>query len=249
MRAVAGLFSTQQGGQIQVTPAQLSTITFASVSAPGATTVVALDRSTAARVLFGYTLVPGLTYEINTTATTSGDAAVCLDVPWDEVAAAFENVRVLHAEDGIYMDRTILTGPLAPDAAAKRVCASVSSLDAFAIALFDPNAVDTTAPELSVTLSPAVVTEARKQMVTITATISTSDNADASPTITLVSITSNQPLKNGDIAGAAFGTDDRTFAVRAEQTGKDDRVYTVTYRATDHAGNSIDVIKQVTVRK
>jgi hypothetical protein len=48
-----------------------------------------------------------------------------------------------------------------------------------------------------------------------------------------VSITCNEPAA-GDIAGAAFGTDDRTFEVRARRSGGGTgRIYTVTYRATD----------------
>ena len=66
-----------------------------------------------------------------------------------------------------------------------------------------------------------------------------------------MSITSNEPATgflgqgdNGpDIEGAAFGTDDRTFSLRAERgTGKGStgRVYTINYRVTDKSGNATD---------
>jgi endo-1,4-beta-xylanase len=64
--------------------------------------------------------------------------------------------------------------------------------------------------------------------------------------VRLVSITSNEPDNGlgdgdtgGDIQGAAFGTDDREFFLRAERGGVGaGRTYTVTYSATDGSGNS-----------
>ena len=172
------------------------------------------------------------------------------------MAITMANAHHSHLEGDNFVDRTILSGPLAPDANARRLCANVSSLGIFAIALFDPTIVDTEAPALSVTLSPAVLSPANNQMVPVTVTITVSDNADQSPTITLVSITSPSTSlgasPNGnraDIEGAAFGTDDRTFSLRADPAGKADRVYTVTYRATDAAGNIATASAQVVVRK
>ncbi|MFN0139655.1 MAG: VWA domain-containing protein, partial [Pyrinomonadaceae bacterium] len=62
----------------------------------------------------------------------------------------------------------------------------------------------------------------------------------------LVSITANEPVNGkgdgnteSDIEDAEFGTDDRQFSLRAERSGTGSgRVYTITYRATDAAGNS-----------
>lgn len=75
------------------------------------------------------------------------------------------------------------------------------------------------------------------------------------PTITLVSIVSNEPdagLGDGDqphdVQGAAVGTDDRAFFLRAERAGRGHgRVYTITYRATDAAGNQTLATATVTV--
>ena len=72
-----------------------------------------------------------------------------------------------------------------------------------------------------------------------------SDACDTSPEIRLVSITSNEaPNANGsgntnpDIAGAAFGTDDRQFELRAERSGNGGgRIYSITYEAEDASGN------------
>ena len=109
------------------------------------------------------------------------------------------------------------TGPSAPNAETRRICALASGLNVFAVALYDPNAMDTTPPDVSVTLSPPVITRANNRLVTVTATIAVSDNADPSPAIILVSITSNDGRhdRNQDVRGAAIGTDDRTFSLRA----------------------------------
>ena len=72
-----------------------------------------------------------------------------------------------------------------------------------------------------------------------------SDACDASPDIRLVSITSNEAPDtkgsgntNPDIGGAAFGTDDRQFELRAERSGNGSgRIYRITYEAEDASGN------------
>ena len=79
--------------------------------------------------------------------------------------------------------------------------------------------------------------------------------ATAQPTVKLVSITSNEPANSTgdgntspDIAGATFGTDDRSFQLRAERKGNGHgRVYTVTYSAQDASGNTAQQIATVTV--
>lgn len=83
----------------------------------------------------------------------------------------------------------------------------------------------------------------------VTATVHVSDNADANPRVELASITSTEAdadlaeedLPN-DIQDATFGTDDRELALRAERSGRGPgRTYTVTYAATDMAGNRTEV--------
>ena len=118
--------------------------------------------------------------------------------------------------------------------------------------------LDVAAPTFDVTLSPNILWSPNHEFVEITATITSTDNCDRNPTVTLVSITSNEPesgfLGQGDqapdIQGAAFGTDDRTFSVRAERgtgQGSTGRVYTVTYRVTDKSGNATTKTATVTV--
>jgi hypothetical protein len=104
---------------------------------------------------------------------------------------------------------------------------------------------DTTKPTISVTLSQTELWPANHQMVPITATVTVEDVCDPNPAIRLVSITSNEPddgLGDGnfspDIAGAAYGTADFAFQLRAERSGLGTgRTYTVTYEVEDASGN------------
>jgi hypothetical protein len=114
---------------------------------------------------------------------------------------------------------------------------------------------DTTPPSLIVSLTPDVLWPPAHQLVPIAAQITVTDACDAAPDVTLVSIVSSEPdngLGDGDTSGdiqeASIGTDDRAFLLRAERSGSGTgRVYTVTYRAVDHSGNSATATAQVRV--
>ena len=103
--------------------------------------------------------------------------------------------------------------------------------------------VDRTAPALSVQLDKPTVWPPNHQMVRINATLASSDGVAGVDSVVLTSITSNKPDSGqGDIQ-ASFGTGATWFLVRAEK----DRVYTVTYTATDKAGNKTAKTATVTV--
>ena len=124
---------------------------------------------------------------------------------------------------------------------------------------------DATPPLATLTLTPNVLWPPNHKLVPITATLQVSDQCDRKPLVSLVSITSNQPDSGldiddvpGDIQGATFGTDDRTFLLRAERVGipangltdaqvKLGRTYTITYRVFDKSGNATTVSGKVTV--
>jgi hypothetical protein len=121
--------------------------------------------------------------------------------------------------------------------------------------------VDTTPPVITVTLSPAVLWSPDHKLKKITATVTATDVCDPNPTVELASITCtdngkpcNNDLGDGntekDIQGAIFGSDDREFLLRAERSGLgSERVYTVTYKATDHSNNSAQATATVIVPK
>jgi len=115
--------------------------------------------------------------------------------------------------------------------------------------------VDTTAPEINVSLVPNSLWPPNHFMYDITATVNVTDTCDANPTFVLNSITSNEPDNGkgdgnttGDIAGGDVGTQDTEFQVRSERSGKGSgRIYTGTYTASDGSGNSADGSAEVTV--
>jgi endo-1,4-beta-xylanase len=116
---------------------------------------------------------------------------------------------------------------------------------------------DTAPPELAVVVSPTQLWPPNHKMVTIRAQVTATDACDGVPTVRLLSITSNEP-DNGvgdgdtenDVQGAAFGTDDREFQLRAERSGNGSgRVYSIVYEATDSSGNRTTRTVLVTVPK
>ncbi len=117
--------------------------------------------------------------------------------------------------------------------------------------------VDTTPPEISVSLDQTVLWPANHKMVEINATVEVTDICDTNPTFVLTSITSSEPDDangNGDgntiddIQGADFGTADTSFMLRAERAGGGEgRVYTITYTGIDSSNNMTDAVVEVFV--
>ena len=99
---------------------------------------------------------------------------------------------------------------------------------------------DSVAPTVTVVLSPNEIWPPNRKMVSVAASVSAQDDQDPHPSVILASITCNECANPAeDVADAEYGTDDFTFSVRADRTGqnREGRVYTVTYSATDAAGN------------
>ena len=115
--------------------------------------------------------------------------------------------------------------------------------------------IDKTAPTLNVSFNLNVLTARNHTLTPIKATVTGTDNLSGVNKLELVSITSNQTDNGegdgntvGDIQGADYGTFDTEFLLRAERSGSGDRVYTVTYTATDLAGNSVTQSKEIVVK-
>ncbi|WHX26107.1 glycoside hydrolase N-terminal domain-containing protein [Virgibacillus halodenitrificans] len=117
--------------------------------------------------------------------------------------------------------------------------------------------VDKTAPELRLKLSKTELSKPNHNLVPIDVTLDGKDAGSGIDSIVLKSITSNE-ADNGkgdgntvnDIQDAAFGTEDTAFKLRAERSGNGEgRVYTVTYTATDKAGNKVTANAEVRVPK
>lgn len=111
---------------------------------------------------------------------------------------------------------------------------------------------DTTPPTITCTAIPATLWPPNHELRSVRVAISAADDS-GSVTVTLVSVTSNQADSGlgrgdlpGDIRGWTIGTDDRRGRLRAERFGGA-RVYTLTYRAEDQAGNTASCRTTVTV--
>jgi len=101
--------------------------------------------------------------------------------------------------------------------------------------------IDTTAPKLTAVATPASVWPPNHKLVDVRVTVSATDNGSGGATFVLVSATaSGDP---SDIQGFVVGTASTSGKVAANK----DEVYTLTYKATDNAGNSAIVVVTITV--
>jgi PKD repeat protein len=102
--------------------------------------------------------------------------------------------------------------------------------------------VDTTPPEINATATPSNLWSPNHKYVEVKANVTAYDICDPSPTITLVSITSNEPdnsIGDGNTVNDIVIVEDFTFNLNAERSGLGcGRSYTIIYEATDMSGNS-----------
>ncbi len=106
--------------------------------------------------------------------------------------------------------------------------------------------MDSTPPTVTCSVSPNRVWPPNHQLITVQATVVVADTLSGPAGFTLVSVTSNEPDKGlnkddlpNDIQGWAPGTPDTSGQLRSERSGTGPgRVYTLTYRGMDRAGNS-----------
>jgi hypothetical protein len=114
------------------------------------------------------------------------------------------------------------------------------------------NVCDEIAPTLEVTVTPDLLWPANHKYVEVQATVVASDNFDPNPTVTFVSVTSNEPddadNDDGNTVDDIVIVDDYNFLLRAERSGLGTgRIYTITYMVTDACGNETIQSAVVTV--
>ena len=99
--------------------------------------------------------------------------------------------------------------------------------------------VDATPPSLSLAVDRTTLWPPNHKLVPVHVTATSRDDCDEKPSITLASIVSSDPdPSHEDVQGAAFGTADFDFELRAERGDKGSpRTYTICYDARDAAGN------------
>lgn len=108
---------------------------------------------------------------------------------------------------------------------------------------------DTTPPALVIRLTPTVLWPPNKSLFLVHVIAAATDDSGVSPSITLASITCDDFCSPAvDIVDAALGMDDRSFKLRADRKGGGKgRTYTITYEATDAAGNKATATTSVVV--
>ncbi|RFU61208.1 glycine-rich protein [Peribacillus glennii] len=112
--------------------------------------------------------------------------------------------------------------------------------------------LDKTPPTLNIRLDKTSIWPPNGKMVPVTAIINASDATSGMDSVVLASITSNERLRSDDIQNAKYHTpitrSTDTFKLLADRLGKGKgRVYTITFRATDKAGNVTNKSVTVTV--
>ena len=117
----------------------------------------------------------------------------------------------------------------------------------------NPTAADNEPPVLTLSVTPDVISPPNHKMIAITPTTTVTDNLDPDPLVELVGVTVNEPEDgqgDGHTVDDVHVTPDGQIFVRAERSGKGgSRVYTITYRATDAAGNVAFASANVVVPK
>jgi hypothetical protein len=105
-------------------------MTFSDVTVGGAATVQPIDPAVANLQLPGQFHLDGAAgYNISTTATVTAPIAICFNMSSVQDPDAFSALRILHGENGSWVDRTVSN-----DYSTGLICASVSTLSPFAIA-------------------------------------------------------------------------------------------------------------------
>ena len=106
-------------------------------------------------------------------------------------------------------------------------------------------------PTIDLSVSPDILWPPNHKMIPIEVNLGVTDNIDPNPVVTLVSITMNegeetntyepgynQSSGDGKTLGDILVDAEENISLRAERSGKgDSRIYTITYQATDEAGN------------
>jgi hypothetical protein len=100
-------------------------------------------------------------------------------------------------------------------------------------------------------VSRDVLWPANHKYVHVSAAATVGDNGEAIPTVSLVSVTSNEPdngAGDGNTVNDIVVVNDFEFKLRAERSGGGaGRIYTITYLATDSCGNSATASTTVSV--
>jgi HYR domain-containing protein len=130
-------------------------------------------------------------------------------------------------------------------------CSATNILNQTTTGSFHVTVVDTTPPSItSLTANPASLWPDDHKMVNVTITGTATDLVDTNPTLTILSVTSDQPATtnhNQNQSPDWVITGPMTLQLRRERSNGQDRTYTITVKVTDFSGNSSTATMQVKV--
>jgi hypothetical protein len=108
---------------------------------------------------------------------------------------------------------------------------------------------DSAPPLLRAIPSPAVLWPPDRRMAPVGFEVAVTDRCDPLPSVELTGVASSEAQMGGvQFDDADLGADDRAIRLQAARAGDGPgRLYTVTYRATDRAGNAATTTMTVTV--
>ena len=132
-------------------------------------------------------------------------------------------------------------------------CSSTDHHGNTATGSFHVTVVDVTPPTIrSITPTPSNIWPENHKMVDVTLVVDVVDNCDTAPVSRIVSVAANQPILgpgSGNTTPDWIITGDLTIQLRAERTGNQDRIYTLTVTSTDASGNVATSTVQVFVHQ
>ncbi|MDI1241842.1 MAG: FG-GAP-like repeat-containing protein, partial [bacterium] len=102
--------------------------TFDNVTAGGTTSVTSIDPATAGDIPGGFA-VADVAFEVSTTASFSGSVTSCFSIPSVNAESDFLNLRVLHKEGEVLVDRTV-----SHNFPNRKICATTTSFSPFYLA-------------------------------------------------------------------------------------------------------------------
>jgi len=108
--------------------------------------------------------------------------------------------------------------------------------------------IDKTSPTVACSVSPNILWPPNHKLVDVTASVTVTDALSGPAGFVLISAANTEPTGSDAIQGFVVGTPAISGQLQAERLGSGSgRVYTLTYKGTDKAGNSTTCNTTVTV--
>lgn len=194
------------GSGVSVQPRDGTSGAFDGVTVDGHAGVVTLSNPTAT-LPFNFQLTTKLYADVITDAVYTGQITTCLSYPDANGDGLVDgtspqlpdiDVRILHAEDGTFVDRTVSN-----DLVHHVVCAATSSLSEFAVGAAPSTTTTTTLPGVTCSAAPSSCQPAMSRRSSVTVVKGSSDARDKLGW----KWTSSGPVATGDFGAPSLSSD------------------------------------------